>query len=188
MSDLPFKQKLRNYSLLIYYRIKELLSPCCCCYPIESELENNYELDEIIIVNNDDSIENLKPNTRYSRFKYFKSSSSEEIIYDRDENEKIKNDNIENYNSIINYNFENDNINDDNIENNNFENDNINDDNIDNDNINDDNIDNDNINDDNIDNDNINDDNIKNDNIENDNIENDNIKNRYKKKEKEIYL
>nr|QDY51853.1 hypothetical protein 1_238 [Mimiviridae sp. ChoanoV1] len=104
MSVLPFKQKVKNYSLSIYYRIKEVLQHCCCCFNMKSELENNYELDEIIIVNNDDSIKKLEPGKIYNRFKYINSYSSEEVIYDRDNNIQNKND----YNSI-----KNDNKNDD---------------------------------------------------------------------------
>tara|TARA_B110001469_G_C9648763_1_gene329829 strand:+ start:5401 stop:5964 length:564 start_codon:yes stop_codon:yes gene_type:complete len=73
------------YSYLFYYsikrkcfKIKRNLYQCIC--PINNDLENNYELQEIVIINNDNTKENLSKK---------KSNSSQEEIYKRNEKTPI---------------------------------------------------------------------------------------------------
>ena len=63
-----------------YHRLKENIRNKCC-FP---KPEPDYQLEEVIVINNEDSLETIQPNKNYA-FKYINESSSEEVIYDRDE-------------------------------------------------------------------------------------------------------
>ena len=84
---MPNKAKQCLY--ITYYYIKgafhNLKDKCttCFCPPQDNEYEQQYRLNEIIVVNNDNSINRITPNCS---FKYLnESSSSEELIYERKE-------------------------------------------------------------------------------------------------------
>lgn len=63
-----------------YHRLKENIRNKCCC----PKPDPIYQLEEVVIINNDDSLDRIQPNKNYA-FKYINDSSSEEVIYDRDE-------------------------------------------------------------------------------------------------------
>lgn len=63
-----------------YHRLKENIRNKCCC----PKPETVYQLEEVVVINNDDSLETIQPDKNYA-FKYINKSSSEEVIYNRDE-------------------------------------------------------------------------------------------------------
>lgn len=79
------KQKVKEFFYISYYKLKDCyhnlkknITQCIC--PIENENEN-YNLNEIVVVNNDDSINRMEINKNYS-MKYENETSSNE---DKDE-------------------------------------------------------------------------------------------------------
>ena len=63
-----------------YHTLKENIRNKCCC----PKPEPVYQLEEVVVINNDNSLETIQPDKNYA-FKYINESSSEEVIYDRDE-------------------------------------------------------------------------------------------------------
>lgn len=86
---MPNKAKQYLYTSYYYFKaaFHNLKDKCTCCfYPVEdNDYEQQYRLDEIVVVNNDDSIDRITPEGNYN-FKYLNmTSSSEELIYERKE-------------------------------------------------------------------------------------------------------
>lgn len=86
---MPNKAKQYLYTSYYYFKaaFHNLKDKCTCCfYPVEdNDYEQQYRLDEIVVVNNDDSIDRITPDGNYN-FKYLNmTSSSEELIYERKE-------------------------------------------------------------------------------------------------------
>lgn len=90
---MTIKNKCYSYYFYTYYFLKSVyisgkkkIKSCIC--PIQNDpLENICELKEVVVVN--DNFPTIERNTNYN-FKYINSSSSEEVIYDRNIEEQPK--------------------------------------------------------------------------------------------------